>query len=113
MYNFTMFGALAMSLSSFSVVMNALRLNLKHIFIEKKKSTKQSEEDKMQVKINVEGMMCPHCEARVKAAVEAVLGVENVVCSHKDNAVTASVNNEKTVEQIKNAIEAAGYKVIE
>ena len=103
-----MFGALAMSLSSFSVVMNALSLNVQNIFGDNKKK-----EIKDMTKIyNVEGMMCPHCEAHVKAALEAIDGVALCEASHKDKRVTLTLSGEVDDAVIKNAITKAGYTVL-
>ena len=103
-----MFGALAMSLSSFSVVMNALSLNVQNIFGDNKKK-----EIKGMTKIyNVEGMMCPHCEAHVKAALEAIDGVALCEASHKDKRVTLTLSGEVDDAVIKNAITKAGYTVL-
>ncbi len=95
-----MFGAAAMSLSSFCVVTNALRLNLFN----------RKRESKMQITLNIEGMMCPHCEARVKTALEAVAGVISAEVSHKTGTATVTVNG---VEEntLKSAVESQGYKV--
>lgn len=108
-----MIGALAMSLSSFFVVSNALRLNL--IPIREKENSKSSQKKKekrrMEKSFNVEGMMCPHCEAHVKKALEAIDGVAEAIASHVDKKVT--VKYEKTVFDavIIKAITAAGYEV--
>jgi len=108
-----MFGAMAMSLSSFCVVMNALRLKLGHYFDKTKiKQNKETVENKMEITVKVEGMMCPHCEARVKSAVEGVAGVESASASHKDGTVIAKVSDEGVRAQIISAIENAGYKVL-
>ena len=103
-----MFGALAMSLSSFSVVMNALSLNIQNIF---GKKTKKKENKKMTKIFNVDGMMCPHCEAHVKAAVEAIDGVESAVASHKEKKVTVTLTADVSDSVIKEAITKAGYTV--
>ena len=115
-----MFGAAAMSLSSFCVVTNALRLNLFKMRdashdralkpVKNKEEPKEEiieEEKKMTLKI--EGMMCPHCEARVKKALEAVAGVESAVVSHVSG--TAVVTGAAAPETLKAAIEAQGYDV--
>ena len=127
-----MFGAAAMSLSSFCVVTNALRLNLfdlhsvkrdkrtkNEIDIEKLKSflgenteEKKEEENTMTKTLKVEGMMCEHCEARVKKALEAVDGVTEAV-AHKDTK-TAVVTLSKDVpfETLKAAVVAQDYEVL-
>ncbi len=116
-----MFGAAAMSLSSFSVVMNALRLNLWRpmfgktgsIENEENKENKEETEEisEMTMEFHVTGMMCPHCEARVKSALEAIDGVASAVPSHKEEKVTVTLNAELHREAIIKAIEDAGYKV--
>ena len=106
-----MFGALAMSLSSFSVVMNALSLNVQNIF-DSKKITNKKENKKMTKTFNVDGMMCPHCEAHVKAAVEAIEGVELCEASHKEKKVTVTLKAEVSDSKIKEAITKAGYSVL-
>ncbi len=118
-----MFGAAAMSLSSFCVVSNALRLNFINIYSpEKDRKRKpvsidftglENKEEKVMTKVfNVEGMMCPHCEARVKQAVEALPGVESAVPSHEEGRVTVNCTAEAADEIIAKAITDAGYKVI-
>ncbi len=120
-----MFGAAAMSLSSFCVVMNALRLNLKRIFKKKASDTEKNpgnydktnnftvkEQLKMEKIIKVEGMMCPRCEAHVKRAVEAIDGVESCVASHKDGTATVTLTSDVSVDVIAAAITEAGYKVL-
>ena len=119
-----MFGALAMSLSSFFVVMNALRLNLyrpKVGFSNKKggepleahtANETEKGEEKVEKVIKVRGMMCPHCEARVKSAVEAIDGVKSAVASHKDGTVTVSLDKEIPDGVIEKAITEQGYNVI-
>ena len=100
-----MFGAAAMSISSFLVVMNALRLNQLKLAKKEKK-----EQRKMKKTINITGMMCPHCEARVKKILEGIAGVTEVQVSHeKGTAVINASGVSDTV--IISAIEADGYKV--
>ena len=101
-----MFGAAAMSLSSFCVVSNALRLNL---FKVKKANIK--EEMKMEKVFSVEGMMCPHCEARVKQVLEALDGVKEAIPSHTENKVTVLLEKDVADDIIKDTITAQGYKV--
>ena len=103
-----MIGAAAMSLSSFCVVTNALRLNLVNIY--KKHKTKEFKP--MTKTIKIEGMMCPHCEAHVKKALEALEGVENVVPSHKDKQATLTLTAPVSDEILKSTVEAQGYKVL-
>lgn len=113
-----MFGAAAMSLSSFCVVSNALRLNLYDItkprFLKKIKKTKikESKEKIMEKTFKVEGMMCPHCEARVKASLENLSEVETVVASSENGTVTITLKDEIDDKKIKEIIENAGYKYI-
>ena len=109
-----MFGAAAMSLSSFSVVMNALRLNFFKSETEKKNKLFSAErgEVKREKVIRVEGMMCPHCEARVKSALEALPYVDTATPSHKDGTVTLVLPENCDESLLYTAIEARGYKVI-
>lgn len=110
-----MIGAAAMSLSSFCVVSNALRLNTKDIYDDSKDKPKKKKETKnkqMERTISVEGMMCPHCEARVRKALEGISGVEVIEVSHeKNHAIVKAVN--VSDETLKTAIEAQDYKVTE
>ncbi len=120
-----MFGAAAMSLSSFSVVMNALRLNLwrpkqsrsgKTADVPEKNvniSEKAEEKKEMVKEFRVIGMMCPHCEARVKSAVEAIDGVTEAVPSHTEKKVTVTLLESVDDRTVVDAIVAAGYKVEE
>ena len=103
-----MIGAAAMSLSSFCVVTNALRLNLVKIY--KKHKTKEFRP--MPKTIKIEGMMCPHCEAHVKKALEALAGVENVVPSHTEKKATLTLTAPVSDEILKSTVEAQGYKVL-
>ncbi len=118
-----MLGAAAMSLSSFCVVTNALRLNLFKVHDASKdrprrgKNSKpmeiqkpDKEEESMTTTLKIEGMMCPHCEARVKKALEALDGVESAVVSHE--AGTAVVTGSADFETMKAAVEAQDYKVL-
>ena len=111
-----MFGAAAMSLSSFCVVSNALRLNFFDMHrADKDKKIKpiQREEIKsMEKTLKVEGMMCPHCEARVKKVLEALPGVESAVCSHKEGTAVVTLTEDVAFDVMKKAIEDADYKVI-
>ena len=119
-----MFGAAAMSLSSFCVVTNALRLNLKRIFksganecanVEKCDKTNNytiKEQEKMEKIIKVEGMMCPHCEAHVKSALEAIEGVESVVASFKESKVTVTLSAPVEDKVLTDTITAQGYTVV-
>ena len=103
-----MMGAAAMSLSSFCVVMNALRLNLVKIY----KKHKVKEFKKMTKTIKLEGMMCPHCEAHVKKALESISGVENVIPSHVEKKATLTLTSPVSDETLKATVEAQGYKVL-
>ena len=105
-----MFAAAAMSLSSFCVVSNALRLNF--FKMNKKSHEHGSEENKMEKTISIEGMMCAHCEGHVRKALEALEGVESVVASFgKKNAlVTLRAGAELDEAAVKKAVEDAGYE---
>ncbi|MBQ8882941.1 MAG: heavy metal translocating P-type ATPase [Clostridia bacterium] len=104
-----MLGALTMSLSSFCVVTNALRLNF---YKSKNSDKKQKKEIKtMEFTLKVEGMMCPHCEARVKQTVEGIVGVKTVVVDYKKGTVVFSADSDITAT-VKSAIENQGYKVL-
>ena len=127
-----MIGAAMMSLSSFSVVTNALRLNLwkpkkitvtpipceengdnpAEIGINKaEENTENKETCKMNVTIKVEGMMCPHCEARVKKACEAIAGVVSATPSHEKGTVELEMNRDVRSE-CESAIVDAGYEIV-
>lgn len=110
-----MFGAAAMSLSSFCVVTNALRLNLCKVYDSKRdkkiKQKKESEEKNMTKILNVEGMMCGHCEARVKKALEALDAVDEAVVSHTDGTAVVTLNAEVSDDLLKETVEAQDYKV--
>lgn len=120
-----MFGALAMSLSSFCVVTNALRLNLVNVhsskYDKKKKAVgiklnitaDNNKEEKTVIKtIKVEGMMCPHCEAAVKKALEAIDGVKEATASHEKCEAVAELEKDVDLSVLEKAITDAGYKVI-
>ncbi len=127
-----MFGAAAMSLSSFCVVTNALRLNLFGMYdtgrdravkaLREKRSgtggadTKaavEKEESKMEKTLKIEGMMCPHCEANVKKALEAIDGVQEAVASHTAGTAVVTLTGEVGDEVLKKAVEEQGYQVTE
>lgn len=112
-----MYGAAAMSLSSFFVVTNALRLNFVKLYnsnIENKNSHNKTKEKRIMEKtIKIEGMMCPHCEATVKSALEAVNGVESAQVSHKSGKAVVKLSEDVSSEILKSAIEEKGYKVID
>lgn len=112
-----MFGAAAMSLSSFCVVTNALRLNLCRIYDKKKdrkiKQQLESEEEQMKKTMKIEGMMCGHCEARVKSTLEALPQVDEAIVSHEENTAVLTLNAEISDEELKKAVEDQGYKVLD
>ena len=111
-----MFGAAAMSLSSFCVVSNALRLNFKDIRNgkkDKKVKSKIKENKPMQITMKIEGMMCPHCEAHVKKALEGVAEVREAIVNHKDGTAIVTLDADAAPVTLKKAVEEQGYKVIE
>ena len=112
------FAAAAMSLSSFSVVTNALRLNFVKLAAGKgqKNGSKREAEEKMEGKtmkktLMIEGMMCGHCEAAVKKALEALPGVEAAVVSHEKGTAVVTLRSEVPEESLKKAVEARDYTV--
>ncbi len=110
-----MFAAAAMSLSSFCVVTNALRLNLTDIYSKKhdrKSRVKYKEEKSMTKTIKIEGMMCSHCEAAVKKALEAVDGVESAVPSHTERNAVVTLSKEVPDDILKKAVEDKEYTVL-
>ena len=112
------YGAAAMSLSSFCVCMNALRLNLVKIHDPshdkpiKRKNKNTKENETMEKTIKIEGMMCPHCEARVKKALEEIPGVASADVSHERGDAVVTFTSEVDDSVLKAAIENAGYKVL-
>ena len=111
-----MFGAAAMSLSSFCVVTNALRLNWFKVHdASKDKKIKQKSEKKektaMKKTMKIEGMMCGHCEARVKKVLEALPQVDEAVVSHEQGTAVVTLNAETADEVLKKAVEDQDYKV--
>ena len=112
-----MFAAAAMSLSSFCVVTNALRLNFAKIRRNNIKTepvkTIEKENVQMEKTIKIEGMMCPHCEATVKKALEELDGVTQAVASHKNGTAVVTLEKDVPFETLKNAVEDKGYTVIE
>ena len=111
-----MFAAAAMSLSSFCVVTNALRLNFFPLYDagkdKKRKQTKKREEKTMTKTMKIEGMMCGHCEARVKKVLEALPEVSEAAVSHKEGTAVVTLNGEIADEELKKAVEAQDYQVI-
>jgi Cu2+-exporting ATPase len=113
-----MFAAAAMSLSSFCVVMNALRLNLFDIHSNRKdkkfkSKTNKTEVFQMEKTIVIEGMMCGHCENAVKKALEALDCVKTAQVSHKDGTAVVSLNENVDDSVLVKAIEEKDYKVVE
>ena len=111
-----MFGAAAMSLSSFCVVSNALRLNWFKMYDTSKdrkiKTKKNNKEDKTMTKtISIEGMMCGHCEATVKKALEALSGVENAEVSHTEGTAVVTLTSDVSDDVLRKAVEDKDYKV--
>ena len=113
-----MFGAAAMSLSSFCVVSNALRLNWFKMYDPSKdrkiKIKKTNKEDKTMTKtIKIEGMMCGHCEATVKKALEALSQVDSAEVSHEAGTAVVTLNSDVSDDVLKKAVEDKDYKVTE
>ena len=111
-----MFGAAAMSLSSFCVVSNALRLNFFKMYDagkdKKIKMKKIEEEEEMTRTMKIEGMMCPHCEARVKKCLEALPEVEMAEVSHTSGTAVVTLHAEVADDVLKKAVEAQDYPVV-
>ena len=110
-----MFGAAAMSLSSFCVVTNALRLNLfdlRDASKDKKIKQKEKEQKIMEKTMKIEGMMCPHCEARVKKTLEAMEQVEAAEVSYQAGTAIVTLKEEVCDEVLKKTIEEQGYPVL-
>ncbi len=114
-----MLGAAAMSLSSFCVVTNALRLNLcnirspKHDKKIKAHKIHKKEETTMTKTMIIQGMMCPHCEARVKKVLEEIQGVSQAVTSHKDKTAVVTLTSPVADAVLTKAVTDSGYEVIE
>lgn len=123
-----MFGAAAMSLSSFCVVTNALRLNFANIRKSRKTNFGKkfnleklnfekinfniTEENVMKKTLKVEGMMCAHCEGHVKSALEEIAGVASASASHESGTVVVELNGDVSDGALKEKVEAQGYKVL-
>lgn len=111
-----MFGAAAMSVSSFLVVTNALRLNYRKLDkIHKRKkvdSVEITEEKAMTKTMKIEGMMCKHCEARVKKTLEAIEGVEEALVSHENGTAVITLAENTADEILINAVAAQDYTVL-
>lgn len=122
-----MFGAAAMSLSSFCVVTNALRLNFLNIYnaksdrpIRKKKpsatalkNNPKQEEKPMEITMKIEGMMCGHCEAAVKKALEAIPAVSEAVVSHTDGTAVVKLSEPCDFAVLRKAVEDKDYKALD
>ena len=122
-----MFGAAAMSLSSFTVCMNALRLNLINLdkkqnkivktvqlpedLFENKIKTSKGEKTNMEKTLKIEGMMCSHCEATVKKALESIDGVEKAEVSHEKGQAIVILSKEVANDVLKTSVEEKDYKV--
>lgn len=122
-----MFGAAAMSLSSFCVVTNALRLNFVRLRGNNTDNTNISQEKMpetasqtgsgrkekiMTETLKIEGMMCPHCEGRVKNALEQLPEVESAQVSHESGTAVVTLRSKPADGKLKEAVEAQGYKVV-
>ncbi len=116
-----MFGAAAMSLSSFCVVTNALRLNLlrlreskhdRHLRPVSLDAALQSLQSRRQKRLRIEGMMCGHCEAAVRKALESLPQVESAEVSHESGTAIVTLRDPVDDEQLKNAVEAEDYQVL-
>ena len=122
-----MFGAAAMSLSSFTVCMNALRLNLINLdkkqnkivktvqlpedLFENKIKTSKGEKTNMEKTLKIEGMMCPHCEATVRKALESIDGVDKAEVSHEKGQAIVILSKEVANDVLKTSVEEKDYKV--
>ena len=106
-----MIASAAMSLSSFCVVCNALRLNLFKANKYENKSEQKEEIKEMKKTLFIEGMMCMHCEARVKKTLEALDGVDSAEVSHEKGTAVLTLLSDVPDEKLKAAVEEQGYKV--
>ena len=107
-----MLGALAMSLSSFCVVLNALRLNF-FKFNRNDNKIIEKEVKKMTKTMKIEGMMCPHCEARVKSTLEGLAGALSAEVSHKSGTAVVTLASDIDSSVLAGAVTAQGYKVLD
>ena len=109
-----MFGAAAMSLSSFCVVTNALRLNLFDMrnAAKDKQIKRKQEETTMEKTMKIEGMMCGHCEATVKKALEALDGVDHADVSHEQDQAVVTLKEDVADDVLKKAVEDKDYNVV-
>ena len=115
-----MFGAAAMSLSSFCVVSNALRLNFVRLYSSRKNKNRNIENSSQQESqgvsmtktLKIEGMMCSHCEAHIKGALEKIDGVTSAVTSHEKGTAVIELSQDVPEELFKAAITEAGYKYL-
>ena len=113
-----MFGAAAMSLSSFCVVSNALRLNLfnmrdaSHDKKRRHKQVEQGQETTVEKTMKIEGMMCGHCEKTVKTALEAIPGVEEATADHENGTAVIIMAPNADLEAMKQAVQKVGYAVL-
>ena len=113
-----MFGAAAMSLSSFCVVSNALRLNLfnmrdaSHDKKRRHKQVEQVQETTVEKTMKIEGMMCGHCEKTVKTALEAIPGVEEATADHENGTAVIIMAPNADLEAMKQAVQKVGYAVL-
>ena len=115
-----MFGAAAMSLSSFCVVSNALRLNFVRLYNSRKNKNRNIENSSQQESqgvsmtktLKIEGMMCSHCEAHIKGALEKIDGVTSAVTSHEKGTAVIELSKDVPEELFKAAVTEAGYKYL-
>lgn len=110
-----MYGAAAMSLSSVCVVTNALRLNLFKVYNtgkDRKSKRKMKEKRAMKKTLKIEGMMCPHCEATVRKALEELSQVESAEVSHEKGLAVVTLSADISDELLRKTVEDKGYKVL-
>lgn len=110
-----MYGAAAMSLSSVCVVTNALRLNLFKVYNtgkDRKSKRKIKEKRTMKKTLKIEGMMCPHCEATVRKALEELSQVESAEVSHEKGLAVVTLSADISDELLRKTVEDKGYKVL-